>query len=148
MNPEQNYWYAILPIIATFGYAMNVNIVKKHLSDLDALAIITGNFLLMLLPAITVLYFSGFFSSFTGDEIQTQSIIYVIVLAVFGTGIAKVLYTKLVQISTPVFASSVTYLMPLVAIFWGFLDGEKLSFVQVIAGIIIMLGVYLVNRAK
>jgi drug/metabolite transporter (DMT)-like permease len=148
MNPEQNYWYAILPIIATFGYAMNVNIVKKHLSDLDALAIITGNFLMMLLPAITVLYFSGFFSTFTGDEIQTQSIIYVIVLAVFGTGIAKVLYTKLVQISTPVFASSVTYLMPLVAIFWGFLDGEKLSFVQVIAGIIIMLGVYLVNRAK
>lgn len=148
MNPNQNYWFALLPIIATFGYAMNVNMVKKHLSDLDALAIITGNFLMMLPPAIVVLYFSGFFSSFTGDEIQIQSMMYVVILALFGTGVAKVLYTKLVQISTPVFASSVTYLMPLVAIFWGFLDSEKLSFLQLFAGLIIMLGVYLVNKAK
>jgi drug/metabolite transporter (DMT)-like permease len=148
LNPNQNYWFAVLPIIATFGYAMNVNMVKKHLADLDALAIITGNFLMMLPPAIVVLYFSGFFSSFSGDEIQIQSMLYVVILALFGTGIAKVLYTKLVQISTPVFASSVTYLMPLVAIFWGSLDGEKLSFLQLLAGLIIMLGVYLVNKAK
>ena len=148
MNPNQNYWFSLLAILATFGYAMNVNIVKKHLSDLDALAIITGNFLMMLPPAIVVLYFSGFFSTFTGDEMQMDSLLYVVILAIFGTGIAKVLYTKLVQISTPVFASSVTYLMPLVGIFWGFLDGEKLSILQLFAGFIIMFGVYLVNRAR
>jgi drug/metabolite transporter (DMT)-like permease len=94
------------------------------------------------------LYFSGFFSSFTGDQIQIQSMLYIIILALFGTGVAKVLYTKLVQISTPVFASSVTYLMPLVAILWGSLDGEKLSILQLFAGLLIMAGVYLVNRAK
>ncbi|OIP45493.1 MAG: permease [Flavobacteriaceae bacterium CG_4_10_14_3_um_filter_31_253] len=148
MNPDQNYWFALLPIIATFGYAMNVNIVKKHLSDLDALAIITGNFLMMLPSAIVVLYLSGFFSTFSGNELQMDSLLYVVILAIFGTGIAKVLYTKLVQISTPVYASSVTYLMPLVAIFWGSLDGEKLSVLQLFAGLIIMFGVYLVNRAK
>jgi len=148
MNPNQNYWFSLLAILATFGYAMNVNIVKKYLSDLDALAIITGNFLMMLPPAIVVLYFSGFFSSFTGDQIQIQSMLYIIILALFGTGVAKVLYTKLVQISTPVFASSVTYLMPLVAILWGSLDGEKLSILQLFAGLLIMFGVYLVNRAK
>ena len=148
MNPNQNYWFSLLAILATFGYAMNVNIVKKHLSDLDALAIITGNFLMMLIPAILVLFYSGFFSDFKGDELQMDSLLYVIILAVFGTGVAKVLYTKLVQISTPVFASSVTYLMPLVAIFWGSLDGEKLSVLQLFAGLLIMFGVYLVNRAK
>lgn len=148
MNPDQNYWFSLLAITATFGYAINVNMIKKHLADLDALAIITGNFLLMLPPAIIVLIFSGFFSDIAFDETQSKSLIYVVVLALFGTGIAKVLYTKLVQISTPVFASSVTYLMPLVAIFWGFLDGEKWSLLQLIAGLIIMLGVYLVNKAK
>ncbi len=148
MNPDQNYWFSLLAITATFGYAINVNMIKKHLADLDALAIITGNFLLMLPPAIMVLIFSGFFSDIAFDETQSKSLIYVVVLALFGTGIAKVLYTKLVQISTPVFASSVTYLMPLVAIFWGFLDGEKWSLLQLIAGLIIMLGVYLVNKAK
>ena len=148
MNPNQNYWFSLLAILATFGYAMNVNIVKKYLSDLDALAIITGNFLMMLIPAILVLFYSGFFSEFKGDELQIDSLLYVVILAVFGTGVAKVLYTKLVQISTPVFASSVTYLMPLVAILWGSLDGEKLSILQLFAGLLIMAGVYLVNRAK
>ena len=148
MNPNQNYWFSLLAILATFGYAMNVNIVKKHLSDLDALAIITGNFLMMLIPAILVLFYSGFFSEFKGDELQIDSLLYVVILAVFGTGVVKVLYTKLVQISTPVFASSVTYLMPLVAILWGSLDGEKLSILQLFAGLLIMAGVYLLNRAK
>lgn len=148
MNPNQNYWFSLLAILATFGYAMNVNIVKKHLSDLDALAIITGNFLMMLIPAILVLFYSGFFNDFKGDKLQMDSLLYVVILALFGTGVAKVLYTKLVQISTPVFASSVTYLMPLVAIFWGSLDGEKLSILQLFAGLLIMFGVYLVNRAK
>ena len=77
-----------------------------------------------------------------------QSIGYLAVLSVVGTGIAKTIYNKLVHISDPVFSSSVTYLIPLVAIFWGVLDGEKLSLIQVFSGVIILVGVYLVNRAK
>jgi drug/metabolite transporter (DMT)-like permease len=71
---------------------------------------------------------------------------YVILLCTFGTALAKVMFNKLVQISTPVFASSVTYVMTLVALLWGLLDGEKISFVQVIGGVVILFGVYLANR--
>ena len=66
----------------------------------------------------------------------------------FGTAIAKVLFNKLIQISTPVFASSVTYIMPIVAVFWGLFDGEKFSFIQGIATVIILIGVYLANKTK
>jgi drug/metabolite transporter (DMT)-like permease len=53
-----------------------------------------------------------------------------------------------VHISDPVFSSSVTYIIPLVAIFWGVLDGEKLSPIQIFGGVIIFVGVYLVNKKK
>ena len=149
LNPNQNYWYALLIIIASVGYAFNANTIKKHLNDLNALSIVTGNFLILLVPAIIVLSFTDFFVTFDlKNEVLMQSLGYLVILAIVGTGIAKTIYNKLVHISDPVFASSVTYLIPLVAIFWGILDGEKLSLLQIFSGMIILLGVYLVNKKK
>ncbi|TMM32465.1 DMT family transporter [Polaribacter aestuariivivens] len=149
LNPDQNYWYALLIIVASVGYAFNANMVKKYLNDLNALSIVTGNFLLLIVPAFVVLSFTDFFTTFSlQDEGLMNSLGYVAVLAIVGTGIAKTIYNKMVHISDPVFSSSVTYLIPIVAIFWGMLDGEKLSLLQIFAGIIILLGVYLVNKKK
>jgi drug/metabolite transporter (DMT)-like permease len=69
-------------------------------------------------------------------------------LSLFGTAFAKVVFNKLVQISSPVFASSVTYTMPIVAVIWGLIDGEAFSFWQVLAAGIILFGVFLANRKK
>jgi drug/metabolite transporter (DMT)-like permease len=148
LNPNQNYWFTLLVVIASIGYALNVNLVKKHLSDVSALSIVTGNFLLLVIPAFIVLYFSNFFETIEFTEAKTSALGYVAVLAIFGTGIAKVFYNKMVHLASPIFASSVTYLIPIVAVFWGILDGEELSVVQLLAGLIILLGVYLLNRSK
>ncbi|WP_298767251.1 DMT family transporter [uncultured Polaribacter sp.] len=149
LNPEQNYWYALLIIIASIGYALNANVVKKYLSDLNALSIVTGNFLVLIVPAFTVLCFTDFFKTFRfNNNVVIESLGYLAILSIVGTGMAKVIYNKLVQISDPVFSSSVTYLIPLVAIFWGALDGEELSPLQILGGFIILLGVYLVNKKK
>lgn len=148
LNPNQNYWFAILVFIASIGYALNVNIVKKYLSDISALSIVTGNFLLLIFPAFIVLLFTGFFETFQFSETKVISLGYITLLAIFGTGIAKIFYNKMVHLSTPIFASSVTYLIPIVAVFWGILDGEKLSVIQFVAGAIILFGVYLVNKKK
>lgn len=149
LNPDQNYWYALLIIIASVGYALNANIVKKYLSDLNALSIVTGNFLVLIIPAFIVLCFTDFFKTFNfKNDVLIKSLGYLVILSVVGTGIAKTIYNKLVHISDPVFSSSVTYLIPLVAIFWGVLDGEKLSPLQIFGGVIILLGVYLVNKKK
>lgn len=148
MNPNQNYFFAILVVVASVGYALNGNIVKKHLSDLDALSITTGNFILLFLPALVVLISTGFFTSFEGSQVEWNALGYIGILSVFGTGIAKTMYNELVHISSPVFSSSVTYLIPIVAVFWGAFDGERLSALQVFAGAIILLGVYLVNMKR
>ena len=148
LNPNQNYWFALLIIIASVGYAFNVNIVKKHLNDISALSIVAGNFLILMIPSFIVLLSTDFFNTFSYTDSNLQALGYITILAVFGTGIAKVFYNKMVHLATPIFASSVTYLIPIVAIFWGLLDGEKLSLIQLFAGIIILLGVYLVNKNK
>lgn len=146
LNPDQNYWYAILAITSTLGYAFNVNIIKKHLNDLDALSITTGNFLLLILPALIVLIFTGFFTNFELNDTTKASFGYVIILAIAGTAFAKVFFNKLIQISSPVFSSSVTYLIPIVAVMWGIADGEKFETAQFIAASVILSGVYIANK--
>lgn len=146
INPDQDYFYASFVLISTIGYAFNVNIIKKHLYELDALTIAVGNFTLMLLPTIGVLWFTSFFSVFEFNEQSVPSFVYLVILAIIGTAFAKILFNKLVHIATPVFSSSVTYLIPIVAISWGVWDGERISAVQILAGLVILLGVYLVNK--
>jgi len=146
LNPDQNYIYATLPILSSIGYAFNVNILKKHLSELSALAITTGNFVLLIIPAFIVLWFSDFFQTFEYTEEKNSSLIYIIILALAGTAFAKTLFNHLVQISSPIFSTSVTYLIPIVAVFWGILDGENLSMIQLVGGVIILVGVYLANK--
>ena len=148
LNPNQNYWFSILIIIASIGYAFNVNIVKKHLHDISALSIVAGNFLLLIIPALLVLSMTDFFTTFQMNQTSINSLGFITILAIVGTGLAKVLYNKMVHLATPIFASSVTYLIPIVAVFWGILDGEKLSLIQLFAAVIILLGVYLVNMKK
>jgi drug/metabolite transporter (DMT)-like permease len=147
INPDQNYYYAILVVISSIGYAFNVNIVKKHLNDLNALTITTGNFVIVIIPAIIILWFTDYFHI---EKIQasTNALWYIVVLSVFGTALAKTLFNRLIQISSPIFSSSVTYLIPIVAIFWGVLDGEKLHLSQLFYGSLILLGIYLINRSK
>ena len=141
-HPEQNYYYAILVLIASFCYAMNVNLIKKYLSDLSPLSISTGNFLVLLFPALLVLIFSGFFEVIAVESVQ-HSVLFVLVLGVLGTGIANIIFFKTIQISSPVFATSVTYLIPVVAFGWGLLDNEMLTPVQFLGAFIILFGVYL-----
>lgn len=147
LNQDQNYVYALLVVAASVGYAFNVNILKKHLDDLKALTIVTGNFVIIFIPALIVLWWTGFFELSYMEEAKT-SVLYLVLLSVFGTAMAKTLFNKLIQISSPIFSSSVTYLIPVVAIFWGVLDGEKIQFGQFLAGTLILLGVYLTNKGK
>ncbi|OXA79961.1 Permease of the drug/metabolite transporter (DMT) superfamily [Flavobacterium aquidurense] len=141
-HPGQNYYYVLLVVIATLCYAINVNLIKKHLSDLNSLSITTGNFAVLLIPALIILSTTDIPQRINFEATQ-HSILFVMILGVLGTGIANVLFFKLIQMSSPVFATSVTYLIPIVAFFWGLLDNEMLTPIQFFGAFIILIGVYL-----
>ena len=149
LNPNQNYLYAGFVIFSTIMYAANVNIIKRHLHSVKPLTIAVGNYVSIIIPAVIILLCSGFFSDTTFNKPDFKmSLVYVTILSFFGTALAKVMFNKLIHISTPVFASSVTYLMPIVALGWGILDGESFTITQGFASIIILIGVYLSHRPK
>ncbi len=144
-NSETNYFCAFLVVIATVCYALNVNLIKKYLSDVSPIAITTGNFLTLLVPAIIILFANGYGKVMTQPEV-IHSTLFIIILGMIGTGIANILYYQLIQITSPLFASSVTYFIPIIAMGWGFLDGESLNFMQLVGAGIILSGVYLASK--
>ncbi|WP_297762520.1 EamA family transporter [uncultured Muriicola sp.] len=149
INPNQNYWYAGLVVLATILYACNANIIKSKLQEVSPMGIAVGNFVFMLPPALILLFYSGALSAPVREGTYFMSSLgYVLILSILGTCVAKVMFNKLIQISSPVFSVSVTYLIPIVGIFWGLLDGELFSVWQVGAAGIILGGVYLVNKRK
>jgi len=143
-HPESNYWFALLVLVATIGYAINVNVIKLYLADLDTMSIAVGNFAWVLVPAILVLYFTGFFNLDFDTAVNT-SLLYVAVLAIVGTALAMIYFNKMIKLASPVFVSSVTYTIPVVALLWGLWDGEQITLLQILAGGVILLGVYIVS---
>ena len=145
-NTTENYYYALLVVLASVFYGINVNLIKKYLSDLKPLTISTGNFIVMFLPALLVLYFSDFFEIASEPKVMT-SLGYIAILGIVGTGLSNILFFRLIQISSPVFASSVTYLIPVVAIILGyFLMNETLTLVQGIGAVVVLFGVYFSSK--
>lgn len=147
VNPDQQYIYALLPLLATIMYAFNANIIKHYLQEVPVLRLTVGSFVVIWPSALLVLCFTGFFNAdFLAQEETQVSIVYIAILGVLGTGVAKVIFYRLVQISTAVFSTSFTYLIPIVAFMWGFLDGETFGVLQLFSALVILLGVYLANR--
>ena len=149
INNGSESWYSILVIIAAICYAINVNIIKYKLKGISSLGIALGNFLAIVLPAVLVL----FLSNFPWDETLysskvSSSLMYIFILALFGTALAKVMFNELVAISSPVYSISITYLLPIVAIGWGLIDGETFTLVQWGGCVLILFGVYLITEKK
>ena len=145
-NTTENYYYALLIVLASVFYGINVNLIKKYLSDLKPLTISTGNFIVMMFPALIVLYFSDFFEVASEPKVMI-SLGYIAILGIVGTGFSNILFFKLIQMSSPVFASSVTYLIPVVAILLGyFVMNETLTLIQGIGALVVLLGVYFSSK--
>jgi drug/metabolite transporter (DMT)-like permease len=141
--------YLLLIVMATCCYAINIHFLKIHLVQVGVMAITLGNFIFMAPVALIILLSSDFFSAktFEHPEIYT-SIGYITVLALAGSAFAKYLFNKFVKITSAIFASSVTYTLPIVALFWGISDGETITAFQLFSTVIILFGVYLSHKKK
>lgn len=139
--------YALFVIAATVMYGTSVNLIKHFLTDIRALHITAVSFTLVSPISLGYLLFATDFINKVGTSPEFISgIAYVTTLALIGTALALVIFNKLVKTASPIFASSVTYVIPIVAIGWGLLDGEFLNVYQIIGIGIVLVGVYLANK--
>lgn len=131
----------VLLLVATLCYAISTTTIKSKLMELSSTILSSFVFSFVLFfPSLIALCLTGFFSEFEFSKDVMTGLMFVGLLAVFGTGLAMTLNYRLLKVSTPLFASTVTLLMPIVAIIWGTLDGEKLTVMQFMGAIIIIAG--------
>ena len=137
--------YGLLIVLATFGYGISANTVGRYLKDVHPLIISTVSFSLIGPWVFLYLLNTDFISVITTHEAGLQSLLALLVLSLVGTFGANILFFKLIQLTDPVFSSSVSFITPIVALMWGFLDGEYFSLLFFVALGLILLGVFLIR---
>ena len=142
----QNIWYGGLVIIATFLYAYSSNTVKASLQDMNPLTLSATAFVMVGPPAFIYLFTTDILEVLQNHPEGWTSLGYVTLLALVGTVLASFLFFWLVQLTNPVFASSVSYLIPIVALTWGVWDGEAITIYHFFGMALILVGVYISRK--
>jgi drug/metabolite transporter (DMT)-like permease len=139
--------YALFIVAACALYGSNLNWVKFKIHNLGSLTITSISiFFIGPLAAVYLFGFTDFVNTLKNTPGAWQAFGFVVLLALMSTAVAGLLFNKLLRITTPIFASSVTYIMPIVAVMWGVLDGESLLAGHFIGMAAILIGVYLANK--
>ena len=143
---EGNLWYGGFVVVATICYGTSVNVVKTYLQEVPSLVISSVTLGFSGVLAFLYLLTTDVSTSFTWTEHMWYALGSLVVLALMSTFLATIFFYRLVKDTNAVFASSVTYLIPIVAIFWGYLDGESLTILHFVGMALILLGVWLIKR--
>jgi drug/metabolite transporter (DMT)-like permease len=144
---ESANWYGIFAVIATVCYGINVNEIKFRLKELDGVAIASLGFV-FIGPLAGIYLAMSDYSRAADSQDLVISLLAVAGLAFFSSFIAIICMNVLIKYTTTLFAASVTYIIPIFAVMWGLLDGERFLPVQVLWAAVILAGVYLVNRRR
>lgn len=144
----ENFEYGLFIVLATLGYGISVNTIKNYLTHLKPVHAAGLAFNSVLIPALIILIFSGVEEVFSSNPHALNSFSMIVLLAVVGTAFAVVLYNKLINISSVIFSSSVTYLIPIFAIMWGWIFGENITWLRLIFMGVVMVGVFMINKKR
>lgn len=141
--------YALLVVLATICYASNLNLIKQKLNDLHAVTVTSVSLILVgPIAAIYLFGFTDFWPKLMSVEGTGLATFYICVLGVVGTAIALIIFNKILQMKDPLFASSVTYIIPVFAVMWGVIDGERLYLMHYVGMIAVGIGVYIANSNR
>ena len=142
----ENAHYAWFVVVATICYAISLNTIKNYLGELNPIHITGLSFFFVGPPTLIHLFSTDFLEVMNTQEKAWSTLGYIFILAVIGTSMAVAIFNKLVARTTAIFASSVTYLIPIFAIMWGVIDGEQIALQHILGTAIIIAGIYLVNK--
>lgn len=145
-NINNNLLFGIYVVIATVCYGLSVNIIKRWLGGVNSITITVWALLMAGPPAGIYLFTTDFLERLNTHPLAWQSLGYICILAIFGTALSVMIFNVLIKMTNALFASSVTYLIPIVAIGWGFFEGEPVELLHFAWIGLILLGVWLVNR--
>ncbi len=139
--------FTLLVVLATIFYGFNVNVVSKKLKEVGSLNIAAIAFTSLMIPSVIMLFITGFHQLPLHETSYLWSVAASSTLGIMGTAVASILFYILVKRAGGLFASTVTYGIPFIALGWGLLAGEFITLQQVACLAIILAGVYITNRS-
>jgi len=139
-------YYSLLIILASIFYAVNLNTIKTFLKEISAVE--TAGYAFFIIGPIStfLLFISDFPDKMYYHSDASEAFFYVFILGAFGTSLAIIIFNYLIIKTSAIFTSSVTYLIPVIALIWGFADGEIINANHIFSLLIIIIGVYLTNK--
>ncbi len=138
-------WYDLMfAMTVPLSYAVSNTYIKKRFHALSPLALTCSGLALAGLVLLPISLMTEQVKAVDAGEL-TFALTMLVVLGVFGTGLAMFMFYRLIQSHGPLFAGMVTYLVPLGALMWGWLDGERVTMMQLVAMAGIFAGVALVQ---
>ncbi len=143
---QTDWGYSLLVILAALCYGISGNTVGAYLKDQSSLTISSVSFVLFGGPALLYLLSTDFVPVMAQGWASWQALGYIAILALVGTVLASIIFFRLIQLTQPVFASTVAYLIPIVAVGWGFVDGELISWGHLLGLGFILGGIYLSRK--
>ncbi len=143
---QSEYIYGFYIVGAALCYSMSVNLIKSRFQEIHPIALNGGIFMLLGPFAGIYLFSTDFLTVLQTHPEGWNSFMYIVILAIFGTALATILFFKLTQKTDALFSSTVTYLIPIFAVFWGFLDGELIGWSYLVGLTCILGGVYLARK--
>ena len=138
--------YVFYVVLATFCYGLSANMVKRYCQDIHPIAITAIGFFSLGCFGLVILGMTGGYAKMIESRVWVESMIPLMVLALFCTVIANILFIWLLQRTTAVFGSSIAYAIPCMALVWGGLDGEVISWFQIAGFVFIITAVYALRR--
>ncbi len=148
-DTSKNSLYAFYVVAATLCYAISLNGIKAYLGNTNSLTATVWSF--TLIGPVAAIYLFGFTDviKHTNEHpYALNSLGYICILAIVGSALSVVVYNTLIKQAGTVFSASCTYLIPIVAIVWGLLDGENVNLFQIIAVLVIIGSIWMINSLK
>lgn len=146
LTGEGNNLYGMFIILGAMCYATSVNIIEKYLKTTNPATITAWSFFMMSGFALVIFLCTHPIETFKTEEAILQSLVALIVLSVVCTAFANLLFFRMTQQTDALFASTITYTIPIVALFWGVVDGEQFHFVYILGMILILTGVFITSK--
>ena len=144
-NTDLSLTHVFAIVLATFLYGISLNTIKNTLGHINAVDISSIAFLILLVPSIGSFFYFDTLNTIQTNPFAKEGLLFISILSVFGTAIALIIFNRIIALSNTLFASSVTYFIPMVAVFIGLYFKESIHYHQVIAMLVVLLGVFIAN---
>lgn len=145
LSVQGTMWHIAAVVLATLFYAISLNTIKFTLQHYSGIMITSIAFFLVLIPSIVSNWWSGTWSTINSNPHASEGLLFIGILSVLGTALAVYLFSILISRASVLFSSSVTYLIPIVAVLIGLLYGERINVFQIVSMLVILTGIFVAN---